>query len=182
RARARQDPLLPPGRGARNSVPGGVARGSDARIVRDPRAEEWPAASSLGVGGALSRPGTRFRPGGQTPRPRWRSLRSDPGAVSTRPACRAGRGDPARARLAERFVGPAGRRRRHGAPPRLVRRAAWNQGEPDMSGTLIGGLVGLALGVLVFVLIDRTRRGRAASEHAAANATAAPMVPHAPQA
>jgi len=45
-----------------------------------------------------------------------------------------------------------------------------------MSGTLIGGLVGLALGVLVFVLIDRTRRGRAASEHAAANETAARMV------
>jgi ribonucrease Y len=45
-----------------------------------------------------------------------------------------------------------------------------------MSGTLIGGLVGLALGVLVFVLIDRTRRGRAASEQAAANETAARMV------
>jgi ribonuclease Y len=45
-----------------------------------------------------------------------------------------------------------------------------------MSGTLIGVLAGLALGVLVFLLIDRTRRSRAAGAQAAANETAARMV------
>jgi ribonucrease Y len=45
-----------------------------------------------------------------------------------------------------------------------------------MNGPLIGGLVGLALGILVFVLIDRTRRARTASEQASANETAARMV------
>jgi ribonuclease Y len=45
-----------------------------------------------------------------------------------------------------------------------------------MSGTLIGVIVGLALGILVFVLIDRTRRRRAADAQALANDTAARMV------
>jgi ribonuclease Y len=45
-----------------------------------------------------------------------------------------------------------------------------------MSGTLIGVLAGLALGALVFLLIDRTRRSRAAGAQAAANETAARMV------
>jgi ribonuclease Y len=45
-----------------------------------------------------------------------------------------------------------------------------------MSGTLIGVLVGLALGILVFLLIDRTRRSRAADAQAVANDTAARMV------
>src|SRR5262245_56022617 len=175
-APAPQVRLFPPGRRVRNPVPGGVTRGSDAGGIRDSRAEEWPAASSLGVPGALPRPGTRLRPRGQTPRPGWRSLRPHPGPVPTRPACGAGGGDTARSRLAVRFVGPAGRRRRNRAAPRLVRGAAWHQGEPAMIGILIAGVVGLAIGVVVFVLIDRTRRGRAASEQAAANETAARMV------
>jgi ribonucrease Y len=45
-----------------------------------------------------------------------------------------------------------------------------------MSGTLIGVFVGLALGILVFVVIDRTRRRRAAAAQAVANDTAARMV------
>jgi ribonucrease Y len=45
-----------------------------------------------------------------------------------------------------------------------------------MSGTLIGVFVGLALGILVFVVIDRTRRRRAADAQAVANDTAARMV------
>jgi ribonucrease Y len=44
-----------------------------------------------------------------------------------------------------------------------------------MSGTLIG-ILGFALGSLVFLLIDRTRRSRAAGAQAAANETAARMV------
>jgi ribonucrease Y len=45
-----------------------------------------------------------------------------------------------------------------------------------MSGTLIGVFVGLALGILVFLVIDRTRRRRAADAQAVANDTAARMV------
>ena len=44
-----------------------------------------------------------------------------------------------------------------------------------MSGTLIG-ILGFALGSLVFLLIDRTRRSRTAGAQAAANETAARMV------
>ncbi len=75
-------------------------------------------------------------------------------------------------------VGPADGRRRDGSSSALVCRAARphrHQGESDMSGTLIG-ILGFALGSLVFLLIDRTRRSRTAGAQAAANETAARMV------